>query len=288
LVLALAWDWIVLAVDISILHALASVASISFVEGSANLDGSAVVVARADFVVADDVGVVVALAGLAPIQMGDTGFSNGVLLSVVVAFTLLGVASDHAGLEASTSVASVGVDPGKSDSVFLSGISEAEADFVLTRDLSVCLAGARVALVQVGSADCHWLVGHRVSAANPLRANHHARLGIAGARVSARVSGRGEGLAWVVLHSVVGAFAVDAVVRDEVSSVLRAGESGATIGGSHDLTNFDHSSLVRAPTGHISTTNGSRLSTRASVTILWEGLADGISDAIMDARTLVL
>ena len=39
---------------------------------------------------------------LAPIQMGDTGFSNGVLLSVVVAFTLLGVASDHAGLEAST------------------------------------------------------------------------------------------------------------------------------------------------------------------------------------------
>jgi len=90
------------------------------------------------------------------------------------------------------------------------------------------------------------------------------------------------------LHSVVGAFAVDAVVRDEVSSVLRAGESGATIGGSHDLTNFDHSSLVRAPTGHISTTNGSRLSTRTSVTILWEGLADGISDAIMDARTLVL
>jgi len=112
LVLALAWDWIVLAVDISILHALASVASISLVEGSANLDGSAVVVARADFVVADDVGVVVALAGLAPIQMGDTGFSNGVLLSVVVAFTLFGVASDHAGLEASTSVASVGVDPG--------------------------------------------------------------------------------------------------------------------------------------------------------------------------------
>jgi len=154
--------------------------------------------------------------------------------------------------------------------------------------LSVCLAGARVALVQVGSADCHWLVGHRVSAANPLSANHPARLGIAGASVSARVTGLGEGLAWVVLHSVVGAFAVDAVVRDEVSSVLRAGESGATIGGSHDLTNFDHSSLVRAPTGHISTTNGSRLSTRTSVTILWEGLADGISDAIMDARTLVL
>jgi len=117
--------------------------------------------------------------------------------------------------------------------------------------LSVCLAGARVALVQVGSADCHWLVGHRVSAANPLRANHPARLGIAGASVSARVTGLGEGLAWVVLHSVVGAFAVDAVVRDEVSSVLRAGESGATIGGSHDLTNFDHSSLVRAPTGHV-------------------------------------
>jgi len=112
LVLALAWDWIGLAVDISVLHALASVASISFVEGCANLDGSAVVVARADFIVADDVGVVVALAGLAAIQMGDIGFSDGVLLSVVVAFTLLGVASDHAGLEASTSVASVGVDPG--------------------------------------------------------------------------------------------------------------------------------------------------------------------------------
>jgi len=172
LVLAFAWHRVVSAGNLSVLAALTGVASISLIEGSADLHDSSHVVAVADFVVADDLGVGGALTGLASIQVRDSVFSDVVGLSVVVARTLLGVASNHSGLCASASVAAVGVDPGKSDFVLLSAISEAEADLVLALDLSVLHARASVALIGVGFADSHWLVGHRVSAAFVVGACH--------------------------------------------------------------------------------------------------------------------
>jgi len=187
----------------------------------------------------------------------DSGSSKRVFLSVVIALALLRVASDHAGLSARAGVATVGVDPGESDCVFLSGVSEAEADFVLALNLAVLLADALVALVGVGFAHSHRLVRHRVSAANVARAAHLASVGVAGASVSAAIAWLVEGLSSVVLNSIVRAFAVDAVVRHEICTVLRTGESGAAVTSSDDLTNGNHSSLVGAPTGHLGTRNGS-------------------------------
>lgn len=143
------------------------------------------------------------------------------------------------------------MDPGLSDAVFLPGVSEAEADVVAALNLAALLAEALVALVHVFLAHSHWLVGHRVSAAGVGGAGHLARGGIAGAGVAARISGFGERLASSVLDSIVCAFAVDAVVGNHVTSVLRAGESGAAICCSHDFTDSNHPSLVGAPTGHV-------------------------------------
>lgn len=86
-----------------------------------------------------------------------------------------------------------------------------------------------------------------------------------------------------VLHSVVGASAVDAIVRNHVASVLRASESGASIPGGNDLTNGHHASVVRTPTSHQSTRDSSGLRASASVAILLKGLPDGVSDAILNA-----
>lgn len=142
------------------------------------------------------------------------------------------------------------MDPGLSDGVFLSVVSEAEANLVAALNLAVLLAEALVAFVHVFFADSHWLVGHGVSATGVGGAGHLARVGIAGAGVSARISGFGERLASGVLDSVVGAFAVDAVVGNHVAAVLGAGESGAAIACGHDFTDSNHPSLVGAPTGH--------------------------------------
>jgi len=88
-----------------------------------------------------------------------------------------------------------------------------------------------------------------------------------------------------VLHAVVVAFAVGAIVRDEVSASLRTREPRASISGSDDLTDGDHSPVIRTPTCHQSTNNGSRLRASASVTILLKGLSDRICDAILNAST---
>jgi len=109
--LTIARDWIVGAGNLSILHALALVASIPFVKGGTNLDNSAHVVARADFLVPHNFGVGSALAGLAAIGVTNVGGVDGNSLSVVFAVAFFGVTSDHASLGAGTCVASVGVDP---------------------------------------------------------------------------------------------------------------------------------------------------------------------------------
>jgi len=110
LVLAFAWHRVVSAVN-SVLGALTGVASISLVEGGADLYDSSHVVAGALSVVADDLGVGAALTFLASIQVRNIGVSDLVGPSVVVARALLGVASNHSGLRASAGVAAVGVDP---------------------------------------------------------------------------------------------------------------------------------------------------------------------------------
>lgn len=187
--------------------------------------------AGADFLVADDVSIGVALAGLAAIQMWDSCSADWVFLSIVITFALLGVTSNHAGLGASTCVASISVDPGLSDRVFLTGISEAKADSISARNLTVLLTGALVAVFVVGLAHSHWLVGHRVSAAGVGGARHLERLSIAGASVSTVISGFREGLSSGILNSVVIALAIDSVVRNKIASVLLAGESSASIAG---------------------------------------------------------
>jgi len=110
LVLAFAWHRVVSAVN-SVLGALTGVASISLIEGGADLYDSSHVVAGALSVVADDLGVGAALTFLASIQVRNIGVSDLVGPSVVVARALLGVASNHSGLRASAGVAAVGVDP---------------------------------------------------------------------------------------------------------------------------------------------------------------------------------
>jgi len=90
-------------------------------------------------------------------------------------------------------------------------------------------------------------------------------------------------LSSVVLDAVVNASAVDAVVRNHVASILRAGESGASISGGDDLTKGHHASVVRTPTSHQSTRDSSGLCASASVAILLKGLPDGVSDAILNA-----
>jgi len=109
--LTTAWNWVVRAGDLSILHALALVASISFVKGGTNLDNSAHMVTRAHFLVPHNFGVSSALAGLTAIGVTNVGGVDGVSLSVVFAMALFGVTSDHASLGAGTCVASIGVDP---------------------------------------------------------------------------------------------------------------------------------------------------------------------------------
>jgi len=109
--LTTAWNWVVRAGDLSILHALALVASISFVKGGTNLDNSAHMVTSARFLVPHNFGVSSALAGLTAIGVTNVGGVDGVSLSVVFAMALFGVTSDHASLGAGTCVASIGVDP---------------------------------------------------------------------------------------------------------------------------------------------------------------------------------
>ena len=54
----------------------------------------------------------------------------------------------------------------------------------------------------------------------------HLEVALTGASVAARVSGFGEGLSTRVLHSVVVALAVDAIVRNHVASVLSSRAEG--------------------------------------------------------------
>jgi len=100
LVLAVARDWVVLAADLSVLHALALVASVSLVEGGANLDDSSIVCTAADFIVAHNFGILGTLAGLASIRVWDSGFAERVFLSVVVALAFLVATNDHSILSA--------------------------------------------------------------------------------------------------------------------------------------------------------------------------------------------
>jgi len=282
LVLAFAGHRVVLAVNLSILHALAGVASISFVEGGADLNNSSHVVAGAHLLVADDLGIRAALARLASVQVGDSGGTDLVAVSVVVARAFLRVTGDHSRLSASASVASIGVNPRESDLVLLSSISEAEADFVFALDLSVLHASTRVALVRIGLPNSHWLVGHWVTAAFVV-STCHLEVGLTGASIAAGVSWLGEGLPARILHTVVVAFAVDTVVRNHVATVLRAGESGASVSGSNDLTHGHHTTVVRTTASHQRTNDGSVLGASARVAILLKGLPDGVSDSILNA-----
>lgn len=100
LVLAVARDWVVLAVHLSVLHALALVASVSLVDSGADLDGSSIVGAGADFVVAHNIRILVALAGLASISVTNSSTAERVFLSIVVALAFLVAASDHSRLSA--------------------------------------------------------------------------------------------------------------------------------------------------------------------------------------------
>jgi len=247
------------------------------------LNNSSHVITRADFLVADDFSVCTALARLTAVQMRNAGCANSVFLPIVFAFALLGIARNHSRLCASTCVASIGVNPGKSDLVLLAGIAEAEADLVFALDLAAGRASALVALVGVGLSDSHREVRVRVAAAHVARASHLKTLGLTGASVSALVSRLGKSLASGILDAVIVALAVDAIVRNEVSAALRTGEPRASISGSDDLTDRNHSPVIRTPTSHQSTNNGSCLSAPASVTILLKGLSNRICDAILNA-----
>jgi len=111
LVGAAAWDGIVLAGDLSILLASALVAPIPLGEDRPDLDDSVHVVARADLVVANNLGIGGALAGLTAIKMTNALSTNLVLGPVVVTFAFLVSTCDHSHLGASACVASISVDP---------------------------------------------------------------------------------------------------------------------------------------------------------------------------------
>lgn len=90
-----------------------------------------------------------------------------------------------------------------------------------------------------------------------------------------------------VLHAVVVAFAIGAIVRDEVCASLTSVDS-ASVRIRDSLADFNFHSVVKTfgrwgGTCHQSTNNGSCLRASASVTILLKGLSDRICDAILNA-----
>jgi hypothetical protein len=166
LVGAAAWDRIVLAGDLSILLASALVAAISLGEDRPNLDDSVHVVAGADLVVANNLGIGGALTGLTAIKMANALSTNLVLGPVIITFAFLVSTCDHSHLGASACVASISVDPREADLVFLTSRTEAEANLVLALHLPVLHAGALVAFIHVSLSDFHGQVSHLVLAAH--------------------------------------------------------------------------------------------------------------------------
>lgn len=213
------------------------------------MNNSSHVITRADFLVANDFSVCTALASLTAVQMLDAGCANSVFLPIIFAFALLGIARNHSRLCASTCVASIGVNPGESDLVLLAGIAEAEADLVFALDLAAGRASALIALVGVGLSDSHRQVRCRVAAAHVARASHLKTLRLTGASISALVSRLGKSLASGILHAVVVALAVDAIVRDEVSAALTSVNS-ASVRIRDSLADFNIHSVVNTSGRH--------------------------------------